>query len=225
MARENLKMGLGFAENSDKVLRHGCETAKRGVALLTGVCLSIYASCMLAGTVGRTWPVAESDILYEIERRAAKIEIDSEKMEERIDRHVPSDSVNLPRATESREFSPDMSYTLPFDVVGANGTVIYPMGFRFDPMEYVSMPTTIVIFNPEDPEQLEWYRKNYAGNVSIQAIATAGSYRKHSKQLGRSLYYLPEIVARRFRLKAVPVIIRNVGNRIVVNEIDPSAKD
>jgi conjugal transfer pilus assembly protein TraW len=174
---------------------------------------------LLAETIGNTYKIAEPDILGVIEQKAENIKFDKEKILKRIKSFRPEDDTRLPRAEKNRVFYPDMSYTLEFDVKDQYGQIIYPKGFRFDPTPYLPLLNPVVIFNPEDPDQLNWFIREYKDQHSPQVIITEGKFSDYSKKLSRPLFYLPKKMAERFQLKAVPSVISQKESRIQVKEV------
>lgn len=172
-----------------------------------------------AETIGNTWEIAETDVLSIIEKKAANIKFDKDKILKKVKSFRPKDDTRLPRAIKPETFYPDLRYTLEFDVKDQYGEIIYPKGFRFDPTPYFPLPNPVVIFNPEDKEQLNWFIRTWGKDTSPQVIITEGNFSDYADQLNRPLFYLPKKMAERFQLKAVPSVISQNQQGIQVKEV------
>ena len=113
------------------------------------------------GVAGKLYQVVEPDIATELEQQAvAKNHVEEDEFLNRVRTYQPEDLHPLPRATEDRTFLVDMTYTLDQDLVDGNGKVIYPRGFTFNPLDYVSFPGGLLVIDGDDPSQIKWFRAN-----------------------------------------------------------------
>jgi len=78
----------------------------------------------------------------------------------RLRDYKPADLQQLPKATKDNQKIVDMTYTLPADLLDADGKTIYPKGFTFNPLDYVTFRRGLVILNGNDSEQLRWFEKS-----------------------------------------------------------------
>jgi conjugal transfer pilus assembly protein TraW len=107
------------------------------------------------GVVGETYPVVEPDVFAELKEEAArKNRFGDDAFLERMKTYQPEDIHHLPRATMDRIFLVDMTYTLDRDLLDGDGKVIYPRGFTFNPLDYVSFSGGILVIDGNDPSQL-----------------------------------------------------------------------
>mgnify|MGYP000439194096 CR=1 FL=1 len=121
------------------------------------------------GTVGTTYPVAEPDALEEILEAARKVDwskvFDRSKWAERLRSFKPPQLPELPRAARDRVRPVDLTWTLPFDIPRVNEKgeivgILYPRGYAFNPLDYVTYPGVLVILDGEDPLQLSWFERS-----------------------------------------------------------------
>ena len=176
------------------------------------------------GTVGNVYPVGEPDALAEI--REAAVQVDWEKAIERqkklamIKNFRPRDLHPLPAAKADRSFLVDMTYTLDSDIPDGKGGVLYPKGFTFNPLDYVSLTNILVVINAGDRRQVDWFKFSpYAEDYRTRLILSGGDYYDLSEELKRPIFYLVDTVARRLQLAAVPSIVRQQGNMLQVREV------
>jgi conjugal transfer pilus assembly protein TraW len=172
------------------------------------------------GTYGATYRIAEKDALAEIEGRAAQVEwgriLDRKKLE---NYQGPPDRGSLPRAKRSRTFLVDMSFTTGIDVPDGRGGIVYPRGYSFNPLDYVTYPRTLVVINGSDPEQVRWFRSSeYSRRLDVTLLLTGGRFGPLSTTLDRPLFYADRRITERFRLTALPAIIRQKGRMMAVTE-------
>lgn len=172
------------------------------------------------GTVGKTYPVVEPDILAELRDRAARHQPARKEILRRIRTYQPHDLQKLPPATKDRTFLVDMTYTLDHDLVDGSGRVIYPRGYTFNPLDYVSFPGGMVIIDGGDPVQVKWFRKSpYFKDHRVRLLITDGFAYDLVTQLRRPVFYLTKTVARRMQLTAVPSVVIQKGDKLQVREI------
>jgi conjugal transfer pilus assembly protein TraW len=115
-----------------------------------------------------------------------------------------------------------MTYTLNFDITDAGGNIIYPRGYRFNPLEHINYNKTLVIINATVPKQIEWLASSpYAKDINTMVLITDGSYYDMMKRLKRPVYYANAALLERFRVVAVPAVVRQNGNTMQVREIPP----
>jgi len=113
------------------------------------------------GVVGKTYPIVEPDIILEMKQKMASQErLNSAMLRNRLRDYKPADLQQLPKATKDNQKIVDMTYTLPADLLDADGKTIYPKGFTFNPLDYVTFRRGLVILNGNDSEQLRWFEKS-----------------------------------------------------------------
>ncbi|SNB45430.1 hypothetical protein [Geobacter sp. DSM 9736] len=178
------------------------------------------------GTVGAMYEIAEKDALAEIEDRARNIDWSKVIKRKQIeDYDGPRDRVTLPRAARDRSFAVDMTWTLQMDVPDGKGGILYPKGYRFNPLEYVTFAKTLVVINGNDPEQVKWFAgSEYKGRMDVTVLLTEGQYGKLGKKLDVPLFYANSNIIERLQLSAVPSVVRQEGNVMVVHEFPLPSK-
>ena len=125
----------------------------------------------------------------------------------------------LPQAIEDRTFFVDMSYTLDRDLVDGDGKVIYPKGFTFNPLDYVSFPGGLLVIDGDDPSQIKWFTETpYAENHQVRLLLAGGYASQLTKRFKRSVFYLVDEIAERLQLAAVPSLVIQKGNMLQVQE-------
>lgn len=185
------------------------------------IMLVAYAAhARVLGSVGATYAIAEKDALVEIEQKAKGIDWSKAVSRKSIEEYDgPSDRTSLPRATRDRSFPVDMTYTLVTDIPDGKGGVLYPKGYTFNPLDYVTFARTIVVINGNDPEQVKWFAaSNYRKRIDVMCLLTEGPYRSLGKKLDVPLFYADSMLIERLQLTAVPSVVRQEGKIMVVHE-------
>lgn len=189
----------------------------RGFANLLLISATIPASTQAAtATIGRTWPIAEPDALSEIEARAARQPADMAGSFGPRNGWSAMRAAALGVAPHARVRSVVPFYTLEFDIKLPDGTMLYPKGFTFNPLTYVSLPQRLVIVHPRD---LGWAQRTARPADFI--LLTAGDALALGEQVGRPLFILEERVKDRLGLTVAPVIVSQAGQRLVLQEYGP----
>ena len=173
------------------------------------------------GVIGETYPVVEPDILVEMKQRAArKGRLSQKQMLDRIKNYQPAGLYNLPRAKVNKTFLVDMTYTLDRDLTDADGKVIYPGGYTFNPLDYITLPGGLVVIDGDDPGQVEWFKTSqYFKNHQARLLLSDGHAFNFVEQLKRPVFYLTDDIAKRLQLTAVPSIVIQQGDMMQVREL------
>ena len=198
------------------------------VLIVTMLLLAIFSSPLFAvdlGVVGKTYPIIEKNAVTQMKDAAAQVDwgkvLDKKKLEKAIHDFKPKETVYLPKASRERTRLVDISYTNPDDIRDVHGKLLYPKGYTFNPLDYVTFPNTIIVLNGADKDQVKWF-KSLPNNTDIKVmlIVTDGSYFDLGEELGRPVFFISSLIAKRFQLEYVPSIIQQKGNMMEVKEID-----
>jgi len=176
------------------------------------------------GVVGATYSIAETDALTEIENRLKAIDwnknFGKDVTEKLIKNYKPPHIASLPSAKGNRTFLVDMTYTLEMDIPDGKGGILYPKGYTFNPLDYLSVPSTYVFIDGDNKNQVKWFKNSeYAKSLNTRLLLTNGSYSKVSKKLKIPVFYANALIIGRFSLKAVPSVVKVKGNLMEVREI------
>jgi conjugal transfer pilus assembly protein TraW len=174
------------------------------------------------GKYGATYPIIEEDAISQLKKAIAKYDWEKFKIKqkEKIKNFKPKDLVDLPVAKEDKVFKVDMTGAIKEDIIGRDGEVIYPKGYRYNPMEYVFMRRIIVFINGKDEKQIEWYKKSpYPADMRTMLLITDGSYLDVRKKLNTlTVYYANREIIERMGIKAVPSVAVQKGTELEVQE-------
>lgn len=187
-----------------------------------------YAKIVEVVRVGKTYPFAEKDFLEEINtylknhkgeivKKSLKLR---EKAKEKILAFKPDTATLTPAEVNSTRII-DLTYTLPFDIKDANGKIIYPKGFTFNPAKYVRLNYEIVVLNANRKEEVEWFFKSkYSKNpLMYRVFLTDGSWYEFAKRYKHQVYYCLPQIQKRFKLRHTISIIKQIGDKFQIKEI------
>lgn len=196
-----------------------CFQATTIAVLLIGSVLVAGAAHGETSVIGRTWPIAEPDALAEIEGKAAALPRElGPKFGPRAGWSALK-SASLARVATPRVRTVVPFYTLDMDVMLPDGRVLYPKGFTFNPLTYVSLPQRLIVVHPRE---LSWALQTAAPTDWILLAGGAGQAADPialGEKLGRPLFILEERVKSRLGLTVAPVIVRQVGQKLELTEV------
>ena len=178
------------------------------IGLLAG-CLIGTLSVVQAKNLGQVGPVYAI-----IETSVAERQKPNQK--HRLQSFEP---MSLPTALTETEQYLDLSYTVPRDITDAEGNIIYPEGYRFNPLEHRRFRTMIVI-DGSDESQVDWADNlEDAADPMTRIVITQGDIAAVSQRFKRRVYRLHPQVAQRFRIENVPTIVQQKGAVLAVKAI------
>jgi len=164
---------------------------------------SVFVAATARGetaTIGRTWPIAEPDALSEIEARAAQ---QPPNIAERFGPQqgwsaMQSASLAVARTDRKRTVVP--FHTLDFEIRLHDGKLLYPKGYTFNPLAYVTLPQRLVVVHPRDlswalarARPIDWILLAGGTHTTTDPIALG-------EKIGRPLFILEERVKERLGL-------------------------
>jgi conjugal transfer pilus assembly protein TraW len=189
------------------------------IVLLAGALALAITARARTSTIGRTWSVAEPDALAEIEARIAR---QPPSMAARFGPRSDWSALKpapLAIAKDNRVRSVVPFHTLEFDLALPDGKVLYPRGYTFNPLSYVSLPQRLIVVHARDlgwamrtASLTDWILLSEGGGPHADAL-TLG------ERLGRPVFVLEERVKERLGLTHAPVIVRQLGERLELTEV------
>lgn len=190
------------------------------IALLLLASVLVAASAHAASsTIGRTWPIAEPDALAEIEARASQLPADLRAQYGPRSSWSAMKAAALTPATRSQVRSVVPFYTLDTEIRLPGGELLYPKGYSFNPLTYVTLPQRLVVVHPRD---LGWALKT--ARLTDLILLAAGSARDDdaitlSERTGRPIFILEQRIKDRLGLTVAPVIVAQVGTKLDLTEV------
>lgn len=163
--------------------------------------------------IGQTYPIVEPDALAEIEARIAKTKFDR-KIFGKEHEWSALQSAILPDADvyERRVVVP--FFALSFDIPDQDGGVLYPAGYTFNPLEYLKLPSRLIVV-AED--QIQWALTT--AKTADMVILSGGNALEATREYGRPIFKLEDRVRERLDLRFVPSIVEQEKTYFIVEEI------
>lgn len=190
------------------------------VLLLT---LSLFgvdtASALVVGREGVTYSIKEKDFLEVIEERAANIDLAElektiqDSLREQVGTFRLKDGVqDIPPATSGGQYRVDLTYDVPYDIKDLHGNVIYPQGYKVNPLKVMAdrgmnYPFMLLVLNGEREAEIEWFLQSRFNTPRVKVLITNGYPYKLAERLKRPVYQLTELIMTRFRIQATPSLV------------------
>lgn len=172
------------------------------------------------GNIGMTYPIKERDAQEEIEERAKSVDWNKHLAKVKPENYRPSNVVILPRAAKDTSFMVDMTYSLEMEIPDGKGGVLYPKGFTYNPLDFISYHKTLVVIDATDQDQVQWFNTSeYSHRKDVTLLITGGNYLEAGKKTDRPVFYATELIRDRFKLQAVPSVIRQKFRMMEVKEV------
>ena len=186
--------------------------------LLAGVSPARAGEIVRLEPVGPTSAVVETDLAEALRQRA--VSVDVERLRSAQARYQPANLQALPRATKDATTMVDLTHTLEQDLIDTQGTILYPRGLTFNPLQYVSLSGALVVIDGSDPEQVAWFKGSpYGSNRRALLLLSGGLAAPLRDELRRPVAYLTEDIARRLQLRAVPSVVMEQDQHLTVREV------
>lgn len=252
---KNLGTALGLAEDQSKTAAD--QIAQEVVAKKT---LTRRPALIVSGVTSREWAIekakegaefnqksqgevfeiSERDIQEIAKERVARIDWERKK-EEALNRFWERQQdhyVSLPLAQESTERIVDPSIVLNRDVYGADGSVVFKAGQKFNPFDRMPFTQTVIVFNASMPKEVEAVAKlvkeEQSQNRNVLLLVTefksSGAY-EQIKSMNDSwrepVYLLTPELKERFQIRATPTVVRADNEKKIfrVKEINLTTAD
>lgn len=189
-------------------------------------CCSALAQAEDLGRFGKSYPIAERDLI-EVFKARAQARVDDgtwnkamEAKREQLKGYVKRPlGKRLPRALEYSVRYFDPTIEVPDDIADANGKILVAKGTRVNPLDYRNYPTTLCFFDGDDQAQVEWARQYCFDELKAKGILVNGPVLELMEKFKVRLYFDQYgRLGQHFGVKAVPTVIRQSGKVFAVEE-------
>ena len=179
------------------------------------------------GVLGQTYEIAEQDFLEYIEAKINRMQSNgqwhqleeqfTQQVKKKVERPTP---VALSKAQESRTFLYNPSIVAPFDVHDNQGHLIVSKGTVINPLDRIQLSSTLLFFNADDPEQLDWAIAESKLHSKIKLILTSGSIKSTTRLFKQAAFFdLNGFLTTKFGIQAVPAVLTQSGKRLQISEV------
>ena len=182
------------------------------------------------GVRGPVAAIAEPDMIEEIQRRIAALDLDALRGKAVASYWRRARFEHLPAATEARERRIDPTIEARSDVTLPDGRTLVGAGEQVNPLDHLPFGLRLVVFDPTDGVQVRTAQAlgETAGALRPLYLATrfdreAGweGFRAIEDTLDEPVYLLTPDVRERFALERVPATVEASGGSFLVREYPP----
>ncbi len=205
---------------------------RRSATLLLAALLAATApgaSAKDLGVRGATWPVAEPDLLVEIETRLIELQRSGElaRLEDeartraRRSLEEPEPVPGIASAREQRIRLFDPSIAVAQDIRTADGTLIAAAGTRVNPLERLPLTRDLLFVDGRREAEMAWaLAREGKGGRPAKIVLLAGRPLDLMRRHRRPLFFdTGGRLAARFGIAATPTLVEQDGVRLRLTEI------
>lgn len=206
------------------------------VKWLRRMAASVASGSEHLGKRAESYAIAEADLIQEMQQRMASIDWAARREAAMRDfwTRRQGQFVSLPDSRERQEFLVDPSVRVTEDLEDEEGNLLVAAGQTFNPLAWVPLSKTLVVFRGTDPKQVATAaalaRVARAGGRGVILLTTDLHTDRgwdHLSELERTLagavYVLPEALVERFHLKRTPATVASRGQQLLITEVPVGA--
>ncbi len=211
---------------------------KRATAILLAASLAVVPVAGHAkdlGVRGATWPVAEPDLLAQIEARLLEMQRSGElarredeaRERARMKLEEPDPLPGIAPAVEERSRLFDPAITIARDIHTPDGTLIAAAGTRVNPLERTVLARDLLFVDGRREAEIAWAlaREKESGRPS-KIVLLAGRPLDLMRRHRRPFFFdMGGRLAARFGLRLTPVLVEQAGTRLRITEIPVDDRD
>lgn len=160
---------------------------------------------------GTTYEIVEPDLLIEIQQKAKQV--DWQKLQRNM--KFTQEFARLPIATEDNSYYHTPVTILPFEVKDKNGKVLYPKGFKFNPLKYTTLPNQLIVLGSSRHLDVVSNLSSLVSPDDTLLIVNMDT-RKFIKQTGKRAFLLSKNAIKRLGIKQIPAIISQQGDQFLI---------
>ena len=177
------------------------------------------------GVRGATWPVAEPDLLAQIEARLVEMERSGElaRLEQearensRRKLEEPDPVPGIAPAREERSRLWDPAIMVARDIRSADGMLIAAAGTRVNPLERITLVRDLLFVDGRREEEIAWA---LAHERPAKIVLLAGRPLELMRRHRRSFFFdQGGRLAARFGIAATPSLVEQAGTRLRITEV------
>ena len=193
--------------------------------LLFAAALPGAVSAKDLGVRGATWPVAEPDLLEQIEARLKEMERsgalvrleDEARASARRKLEEPGSVPGIAPAREERSRLFDPAITVARDIRTADGVLIAAAGTRVSPLERIALARDLLFVDGRREAEIAWALSH---DRPAKIVLLAGRPLELMRRHGRPFFFdQGGRLAARLRLSLTPSLVEQAGSQLRITEI------
>lgn len=205
---------------------------KRQSVFLLCFPLSVFAKDL--GVWGDVYPVAEQSVLSLIQQRLGDMQASGELVEkqqqfkarviENTLRPTPVRGLSTDKQSHTHWIDPSVNVSQ--DLTDGQGHVFARKGQRINPLDTVTMASTLYFLDGDDKRQVAWMQTQTPPTVNYKVILVNGNIKTATQALNTRIYFDQNgILTQKLRLKYIPAVVTQDGKRLKVTSVAMEASD
>ena len=207
--------------------------AVAALAIVLAACPPVWAKDL--GVRGETWPIAEPDLLAQIEARLNEMDRSGElarlqgearaRARASVQEPQPVSGIAPARRERTRLFDP--SITVERDIRAADGTLIAAAGTRIDPFAHGTFAGRVLFIDGRRDAEIAWALELAGGgDRPSKIVLLAGRPLELARRHGRPFFFdQGGRIARRLGLAFTPALVRRDGAHLRITEFPLDDRD
>ncbi len=191
--------------------------------------LALPAAAKDLGVRGATWPVAEPDLLLEIEARLVELQRSGElarledeartRARRRLEEPEPVTGIAPAREQRRRPFDPSIAVAQ--DIRTPDGSLIAAAGTRVNPLERLALTRDLIFVDGRREAEIAWaLARERNGGRPAKIVLLAGRPLDLMRRHRRPFFFdTGGRLAARFGIAATPTLVEQDGVRLRLTEV------
>lgn len=181
------------------------------------------------GVIGKTYEIAERDLIEVMQSRLKRMEQAGElaRFQEEyrnrtingIEHPQPIPGIQATATASTHYYDPSIATDR--DIADATGSILYPRGTRVNPLDYIGWNKYLLFVDGRDARQLAFSKKVVAASDRpVKLVLVAGEPLALMRKWKSAVYFdQGGKLTRRFNITQVPAIVRQDGKRLRIDEL------
>lgn len=194
------------------------------VMLVLIVPFNVYATEIKDyGVRGHIFTIIEESLLemimkkLKIVKQNGRLEKMQQQFKEKVTQKIsrPTPVLGLSKATKSRSWIYDPSFTQKTDIKDQNGKIIIKAGTRINPLDKINWGEPLIFIDGDDETQI-----NLAKSKPGKLVLIKGNPVELGKKLNQPVFFdQAGILTKRFNITATPAIVEQSNKLLKISEI------